>query len=158
MAAEAKALEAVAAAGVAGLGVPPVRHHGSWRDLEVLLLGPVASRSTSSVRGAELGDVMARLSFAWGHRSEVLADSAFWARLRDEASAAEGPHAPRLRLAFDRAAAAYGDRQVAFGAWHGDWTPWNMAVDDHAFVVWDWRALPAARPAWAGRDPLPPAA
>lgn len=138
VAAEAQALEAVAAAGVAGLGVPPVRHHGSWRDLEVLLLGPVESRSTSSVRGAELGDVMARLSLAWGHRSEVLADSAFWARLRAAASAAAGPHAPRLRLAFDRAAAAYGDRQVAFGAWHGDWTPWNMAVHDHGVVVWDW--------------------
>lgn len=138
VAAEAGALEAVAAAGIAGLGVPPVRHHGSWRDLEVLLLGPVESRSTSTVRGAELGDVMARLSLAWGHSSEVLVDSAFWTRLRADAAAGAGPHAPRLRLALDRAAAAYGDRQVAFGAWHGDWTPWNMAVHDHALVVWDW--------------------
>jgi hypothetical protein len=138
VAAEARALEAVAAAGIRGLAVPPVRHHGSWRDLDVLLLGPVESRSTSSVSGAELGDVMARLSLAWGHSSGVLADSAFWARLHDAATVGAGPHAPRLRLAFDRAAAAYGHRQVAFGAWHGDWTPWNMAVHDHAFVVWDW--------------------
>lgn len=135
---EAGALQAVAAAGITGLGVPPVRHHGSWRNLEVLLLDPVASRSTSPVRGADLGDVMARLSLAWGHSSGVLADSAFWARLRGEVSGGAGPDGPKLRLALDRAAAAYGDRQIAFGAWHGDWTPWNMAVHDHAFAVWDW--------------------
>lgn len=27
---------------------------------------------------------------------------------------------------------------LAFGAWHGDWTPWNMASTGQGLLVWDW--------------------
>jgi hypothetical protein len=34
--------------------------------------------------------------------------------------------------------ASYGDREVVFGGWHGDWTPWNMARSKGTLYVWDW--------------------
>ena len=27
---------------------------------------------------------------------------------------------------------------VSFGAWHGDWAPWNMAAHDGRVMLWDW--------------------
>lgn len=138
VAAESRALEAVAAADVRGLRVPTVRHRGDWSGLDVLLLDPVESRSTSPLQAGRLGSVMAGLSLAWGHSSGRLADSAFWERLQARAAANRGPHAAQLRRGLAAADAAYGDRLVTFGAWHGDWTPWNMAVHEDAFVVWDW--------------------
>jgi len=44
------------------------------------------------------------------------------------------------RVLIDR----YGDIPLTFGAWHGDWSPWNMANvsgDDHSpdkLLVWGW--------------------
>jgi hypothetical protein len=31
-----------------------------------------------------------------------------------------------------------GDTALEFGAWHGDWAPWNMAALAGSLLVWDW--------------------
>jgi hypothetical protein len=38
----------------------------------------------------------------------------------------------------ERIGAAYGGEEVDFGAWHGDWTPWNMAWHRGRVQLWDW--------------------
>ncbi|HZI37787.1 MAG TPA: hypothetical protein VFF24_05730, partial [Acidimicrobiia bacterium] len=40
---------------------------------------------------------------------------------------------------------------IAFGAWHGDFTPWNMARSGATTYLWDWER---AAPAPAGLDLL----
>jgi hypothetical protein len=50
------------------------------------------------------------------------------------------------RHAADRIAAASGDRELAFGRGHGDWTPWNMAEVGGRLVVWDWERAAAGVP------------
>jgi hypothetical protein len=32
----------------------------------------------------------------------------------------------------------YGDAEIPFGEWHGDWTRWNMARDESRFMIFDW--------------------
>ena len=42
-----------------------------------------------------------------------------------------------LRVIHDLEATADTTR-LAFGSWHGDWTPWNMAFSGGRVLVWDW--------------------
>jgi hypothetical protein len=65
--------------------------------------------------------------------------SAYWARLSariDELKDARTREtlARAGEVLVDRA----GDMVLAFGAWHGDWSPWNMASTKSALLVWDW--------------------
>lgn len=39
-----------------------------------------------------------------------------------------------------------GDRPLACGSWHGDWTPWNMANVKGTLFVWDWERFSAPAP------------
>jgi hypothetical protein len=49
-----------------------------------------------------------------------------------------------LRRAVDWIERRHGGEEIAFGAWHGDFTPWNMARTGDATYLWDWeRAAPA---------------
>jgi len=50
------------------------------------------------------------------------------------------------RAAAGRIVDAFGDRGLAFGRGHGDWTPWNMSVVEGRLVVWDWERAAAAAP------------
>ena len=36
---------------------------------------------------------------------------------------------------------------LRFGWWHGDFTPWNMALDGRRLVLWDWEYAQPASPA-----------
>lgn len=47
-----------------------------------------------------------------------------------------------LRAVFldclDKFVSRYGDLPIATGAWHGDWVPWNVALDGPDLYAWDW--------------------
>ncbi|TBL23877.1 hypothetical protein EYA84_31955, partial [Verrucosispora sp. SN26_14.1] len=69
-----------------------------------------------------------------------LAGSAFLARLAEQAqrsAAAEGV-GDRAVTAVAALAHLYGDVDVEFGHWHGDWVPWNLGRHDGDLVAWDW--------------------
>ena len=44
------------------------------------------------------------------------------------------------------------DPELGFGAWHGDWTRWNMASTSAGLLLWDWERF--TRPVPVGFDPL----
>jgi hypothetical protein len=39
-----------------------------------------------------------------------------------------------------------GDTTLRYGAWHGDWAPWNMANVADALLVWDWERFASGVP------------
>lgn len=39
-----------------------------------------------------------------------------------------------------------GDTVFRYGAWHGDWAPWNMANLADALLVWDWERFATGVP------------
>src|SRR5690606_28690324 len=43
----------------------------------------------------------------------------------------------RFRQALCQSEERWGDRQVLTGAWHGDWTPWNMSWRRRRLQLWD---------------------
>ncbi|MBA9003559.1 MULTISPECIES: hypothetical protein [Thermomonospora] len=137
--AERTALEILAERPLRTLRVPRVAYAGRWNDLEILVLEPlpVWDRQVPA-DPARLHAVMREVAEAGGVERHRLAGSPYWKGLRERAGGLDGPQADGIRTALDRLAAVHGDREVPFGAWHGDWTAWNMAVLPDTMLVWDW--------------------
>ncbi|MDP8910952.1 MAG: hypothetical protein M3M94_02660 [Actinomycetota bacterium] len=116
---------------------PRVVHGGRWRDLEVLVLSPLAGVPFTPRRARRDPPVEAtREIAALEHlRSARLADSDYW---RSRRSRIEHTERSGLGEIAERLEARYGGATIPFGAWHGDWTPWNIASRGRVVSVWDW--------------------
>ncbi|MCI0689840.1 MAG: hypothetical protein L0Y54_21760 [Sporichthyaceae bacterium] len=134
--AEAGTLARLESQSLTALAVPRVRHHGRWHDHEVLLLDALPTRGRAR-RELPIAAMAAIAGVGTGTTS-ALADSPWFAALRDRTAGLGPDFAER----FDDLAAALADRHgrttLAHGCWHGDWGPWNMAWHQQLPQVWDW--------------------
>jgi hypothetical protein len=138
--AERAALDRLDRAGIAGISLPRVLHHKQWNGFEVLVLTAVPAWARHrSLPPARLTAAMKAVAQVDGLHSEPLLGSAYLARLRDRlAHADRGPEQDALTWALDTLADRAGRTVLAYGAWHGDWAPWNMASTTRGLLVWDW--------------------
>jgi Phosphotransferase enzyme family len=145
--AEAAALEHLAGLGLSRIRVPRVLHRMSWRGLELLVLSPVHTtpRRRAGARRLPFA-AFVELATAGGVEESSLATSAYWKLLDATAEQVVGESAERLREALDIVAARHGDDVLSFGAWHGDWTPWNMSWERSGVAVWDWERFATGVP------------
>jgi hypothetical protein len=67
-----------------------------------------------------------------------LAASAFWQDRRRRVAATGAGGRARLQAAAEEIEQRFGALEMPFGAWHGDWVPWNMGRRDGRLHVWDW--------------------
>ncbi|MBT1002478.1 phosphotransferase [Paenarthrobacter sp. DKR-5] len=138
---EAEALRTLSRDQFATLAVPELISVGSWRDMTVLVMsvlptGPQAGGERfRRLRSAALQE----LSAAFPAGRMPLEQTPFWAALR---YGAQELGDSGLRAAFtdalDRTGRRFGAVPVNAGAWHGDCTPWNMAVRRGKLQLWDW--------------------
>ena len=152
--AERDALARLGRARLAGLTIPGVLHYGQWRGLDVLVLGtlPVWLRRRP-VPWPRLTAAMSEIASVDGLQQAPLSGGSYWRRLTSRLAAADpGADHDALARALDTLAADSGGMPLAFGAWHGDWTPWNMASTDRGLLVWDWERFTRDVP--AGFDAL----
>ncbi|MES9608699.1 hypothetical protein [Actinomadura sp. NPDC000929] len=122
------------------LHVPRLLHHGTWHGLDLLVLEPLPTSALGwRPRGRAPVSEMRALFEVGGVERAPLRASAYWeemaaspGRVRDE----------RQRAVFgevvEGVGKAHGDLVLDFGAWHGDWTPWNMAWHRGVLRLWDW--------------------
>lgn len=144
--AEAAALDVLGAAGLSRLVVPRLLHHGQWREHEVLVQAPLTG-SGRPVSRAMLTSAMAELATAQEVIIQAVGQSAYWRRLRSrlEECGDREPAAALLQILNDLQATADAT-SLAFGSWHGDWTPWNMAFSGDQLLVWDWERFETGVP------------
>jgi hypothetical protein len=145
---EQGALVRLGRAGLSGLRVPPVLHAGRWQGLQVLVLGPlpVWQRRVRLAPGA-LPRAMAEIARVAGIERAQLAESGYWQGLAGRLAAADQtPDRSGLAAAVDEIGTRAGGRELRFGAWHGDWTPWNMASTGAGLLVWDWERFTVGVP------------
>jgi hypothetical protein len=75
-------------------------------------------------------------------RTLPLTASAYWAQVRATVGLAEQEDPAELGAVMSRYACrleqSLGDRGLQFGAWHGDWVPWNLARQGRQLFAWDW--------------------
>jgi hypothetical protein len=138
--AEADGLELAGRAGWDGMRVPEVRWRGQWQDLELLVTAPMPQR-VRRLRLSELPPVEPLLDVALLDgplvRQTVTA-SPYWdgalATAVDERAAGRD----ELTRHLESVARDFGDAELAFGRWHGDWVEWNLARAGADLWVWDW--------------------
>jgi hypothetical protein len=150
--AERAALDTLAAEDFRELTVPRVLHHGQWQGREVLIMTALPVwRRRKALRPGQLIAAMTELAAVGGRSRGPLAGSDYLARLRSRLAASQaGPDRTALSDALDTLAAA--GAELSFGAWHGDWTGWNMASTADGLLVWDWERFAPGVP--AGFDSL----
>lgn len=124
--------------------VPSVIGYDPGDRVDLLLVTPMPQ--ASGLRGGPPSDVPMRatreVAVGGGVSWDSLASSAYWSALRQRVTEAAGdagsPVGPVQAEALERLDHGYGAREVPFGSWHGDWTPWNMTRVGETLYVWDW--------------------
>ncbi|HEX3489352.1 MAG TPA: hypothetical protein VHU92_08410 [Streptosporangiaceae bacterium] len=138
--AERAALDQVEAARLATVTAPRARHLGRWQSLDVLILSALPVwQPRRPLAGGQLTAAMAEVAGLAREAAERLADGRYLRGLTARLAAAPAS-ADRSALQSELAELArqHGQRELTLGAWHGDWTPWNMACTADGLLLWDW--------------------
>jgi Phosphotransferase enzyme family len=131
-------------AGGRSFSTPDVIHSGDHGELTVLVMAPVAPTAwlRSRPSRAELEEVARDIAALGPLSRERLGASDFWQetrtrleKLRDSVRATRYEVLDELTSRLEE---QYGDVEVPFGDWHGDWTQWNMASDGSRLMIFDW--------------------
>jgi hypothetical protein len=148
---EAAVLGHLAAAGPTTFTPPGLVAAGPWGELELIAQTalPNAERPDAAAVFDPPMPVIAEIAGLWGRSTAPLAGSAYWAGVRERLE--HHGASDLLGRAVDWIEHRHGGEEIAFGAWHGDFTPWNMARLGERSYVWDWER---AAPAPAGLDLL----
>lgn len=151
---EHDALRALASARLQSTTLPRVLACEDWNDLRLLVLSPLPLRMRSRRPDPALIARSAReIAESAGVYSATLGSSAYVRELRNRASAVtETTGGAIVDESLRHLLVAAGDVSLAFGAWHGDWAPWNFAGDGQRLLVWDLERYAADVP--VGFDPL----
>jgi hypothetical protein len=147
--AETAALARVGGAGLTKLTVPTVLHAGQWRGMEVLVQSALPVwLPRSPLTAQRLTAAMLDVAGCCGWSTGTLTGGAYWADLRGRLSAvSDRAEGVALSAAADLLAKRAGGTDLRYGAWHGDWAPWNMANLADALLVWDWERFTSGVPA-----------
>jgi hypothetical protein len=146
---EAGALDTLSTAGLTLVEVPELRARESWRDLELLLMSALPlpeGTVTGTISRSLLHRSVLEIAGVGGIERARWSEHQFRARLAGgltelaELGQAVGP----LRQALDEL--DDNDPVLAFGAWHGDLNPGNLAVVGDRVLVWDWERFDSAVP------------
>lgn len=146
--AETTALNALSHVGLRDLTVPKVLHAGQWRGHQVLVQSALPVwRPRAALAPDRLVDAMREVSGCCGTSRSWLATSPYWAELRERLDAvSDRPEGATLRTAARSLVDRTGDVDLRYGAWHGDWAPWNMATLADTLLVWDWERFTTGTP------------
>lgn len=146
--AETTALSALSHVGIRDVTVPKVLHAGEWRGHQVLVQSPLPVwRPRAPLAPDRLAAAMREVAGCCGTSRSWLATSPYWAELRDRLDAvADRPEGAALGTAARSLVERGGDVDLRYGAWHGDWSPWNMATLADTLLVWDWERFTTGVP------------
>lgn len=147
---ETSALRELAAVDLPSIRIPTVLHSGEWSGHAVLVQEALPGwRRPVATDPVRLATAMRELASCRGVRRYGLTASPYGARLRARlAVLAErtDPDAVTLVEAAGRVLERFGDHELQFGSWHGDWTPWNMSMGGDGILLWDWERFTVGVP------------
>lgn len=135
---ETAALRSLESVDFTSLTIPRILHSGGWGKNVLLVLAPVDTRNAPRSQPLLLQLAMVELSRSQGLAREVLVRSGYWKQLRCRIESMSGPQAAALLEGLASTEEHSIALDVGLGAWHGDWTPWNMATRGDRVVLWDW--------------------
>ena len=138
---EAEALALLQGAGLTTVRVPTALHHGEWRSHELLVQEALLPTGPTEVAPDHLVEA-AREVAAIGRRTEPdLGRSGYVTELLGRLSAVPAQPASASLSSALHSLLESPAPSAAFGSWHGDWAPWNMARSGDQVLVWDWEGF-----------------
>jgi hypothetical protein len=147
---ERAALEALARRGLPHVfELPRVLAHPEWSGMPTLVMSalPVPALARREPATAIPVDQMTLLARAFDEGRRPLPELPSWQRLL---ARREGIRDDELRTAFvaatDRLTELAASTPLAVGAWHGDWTAWNMSWHRGRLQLWDWERFETGVP------------
>jgi hypothetical protein len=146
---EAEALAALGQRDWRVIEVPRLLGSVEWRDMHVLVMSALVPPAWQGLDGRwPIPDAaMDELAFIDGVDERPLVESPMWARLRDVPAQLQSRElADELAETLDRVERGVGDTKLQVGAWHGDFTPWNMARTSDRLQLWDWERFEVGVP------------
>ncbi len=147
---EARALRGVGARCWSLLTVPTLISLGSWRSFEVLVMSTLPVSARPAVRRPVTvppARAMRELARVFHEGDQLVAYSGHLERLRAGVTQlADAEAAATYAAALDRIAERHAHTVLDFAAWHGDWTPWNMAWRRRRVQLWDWERFDTGVP------------
>jgi hypothetical protein len=131
-----------------GITVPGVLHYGTWQELQILVMSALpAWQNRQPLAAPQLAGAMAAVASVAGVHSGPLGSSEYLTSLRSRlSSATDSPDQATLLWLVDELTARAGQVTLGYGAWHGDWAPWNMASTTNGILVWDWERFTTGVP------------
>lgn len=138
--AETAALNTLSRVRLRQVTVPHVLLTSRWRGLQVLIQSPLPVwRPRVALAAGRLAAAMVEVAGCCGYAQHELTASPYWAALRDRlARVTTRPEGATLARSAGALAAHAAGTTLRYGAWHGDWAPWNMAGLADTLLVWDW--------------------
>jgi hypothetical protein len=124
---------------------PAVLFAGPWNGLELLATAPLPAAITAQPADAWPDPKMTLRVSSWGAGSHAsLRQSRYLAQLSAELRQAgdDGTLTPTetddVIRHLTRLSSTHGETVLRFGAWHGDWSAWNLGTAGGQSWVWDW--------------------
>jgi hypothetical protein len=145
--AERAALDRIATLSLPGVEVPTVLHFGAWNRTRLLVMSPLPlARAVGDVPADQRVGAMVTVARAAGTSRQRLEGSACLDRMLMLAGRMS-PGDPVRTKALDVLSLVSGRGDAwEFGAWHGDWTTWNMARHGDRLLLWDWERFEVGVP------------
>jgi hypothetical protein len=126
---------------------PEVIDRSDWRGLAMLLLAPLPlGRRSSSPSVEQVARSAVEIARSCGTASRPLHGSPYWEGLREKLILLSDARAATLLTTWQMLDERLGALELEFGAWHGDWAPWNMAWVDDELLVWDFERFESGVP------------
>jgi hypothetical protein len=146
---EHAALSRVARATVAGVHTPELLDFATWNGHPLLVIGALRPSPWQTARrgtGTPYAQMDA-LARAFGVDEGPLPHSTWWTEITESVRALPaGASRSTLLEAIDLITARSAEVQLCFGAWHGDWTPWNMGWSHGELLLWDFERFEVGAP------------
>lgn len=149
VAAEAASLDELGRHRFSVIVPPALLGRREWRGMEVVVMSPLHARPWQGRDGSwPIPDAaMDELADVFDGGVLPLAATPWWHRTGLAARQLQDPvRRERLADSMARIADAVGGVEVRVGAWHGDFTPWNMSRDGERLLLWDWERFETGVP------------
>ncbi|OLE21146.1 MAG: hypothetical protein AUG44_28645 [Actinobacteria bacterium 13_1_20CM_3_71_11] len=114
---------------------PRVLYAGRWRRHQVLVQEALPAWQRRYPDRHRMVAAMREVAGCLGVSYAPLSASGYWKALQERLSAVD---CPALAVSASVLADRRGGTVLGYGAWHGDWAPWNTAVLADSVLVWDW--------------------
>lgn len=139
---ESQSVERIRRAAPRNFRTPELLAHSRWGQHELIVHGAVLGDGHRDRLNRILPAATSELAACLGVQSHPWASSPYRANLQAQLHGLpRSEHRSQLLLGVQWFDDYFQNTPLKFGAAHGDWTPWNMAISGDRLTVWDWEHL-----------------